>query len=133
MAARRVRRYRAQWRRRPSARCCCLRPDTDLTIAPRQYREARPSREGRSTPPYRITQPAADVEHSAVVCRAGVRAGSAPGRYLQVELEDGTRRNYSMANAPHENDSVQLHVRHAWRLVLRRCAEPHREGRQAAH
>src|SRR5207245_2190303 len=34
------------------------------------------------------------------------------GQYLQVMLPDGSRRSYSMANAPHESDTLQLHMRH---------------------
>lgn len=92
---------------------CCLRPDTDLTIAPRRIEKRDPvARRTLDASVYRITQPAADVSILQLRLPAGVRAKFGAGQYLQVELEDGTRRNYSMANAPHENDSVQLHVRH---------------------
>jgi CDP-4-dehydro-6-deoxyglucose reductase, E3 len=33
------------------------------------------------------------------------------GQYLEFLLKDGTRRSFSMANAPHAEDLVQLHVR----------------------
>ena len=33
------------------------------------------------------------------------------GQYISVLLEDGTKRSYSFANAPHEPDRLQLHVR----------------------
>ena len=34
------------------------------------------------------------------------------GQYLDFLLKDGTRRSFSMANAPHDDEFVQLHVRH---------------------
>jgi NAD(P)H-flavin reductase len=40
-----------------------------------------------------------------------VRVKFKAGQYLQLVLPDGQRRSYSMANAPHESDSVQLHIR----------------------
>ena len=34
------------------------------------------------------------------------------GQYLEFLLKDGTRRSFSMANAPHDDELVELHVRH---------------------
>jgi CDP-4-dehydro-6-deoxyglucose reductase, E3 len=34
------------------------------------------------------------------------------GQYIEFLLKDGTRRSFSMANAPHDDELVQLHVRH---------------------
>ncbi|MFM9968079.1 MAG: CDP-6-deoxy-delta-3,4-glucoseen reductase [Burkholderiales bacterium] len=34
------------------------------------------------------------------------------GQYLDIMLRDGTRRSFSMGNAPHDDEFVQLHVRH---------------------
>ncbi|MDH4096256.1 MAG: CDP-6-deoxy-delta-3,4-glucoseen reductase [Betaproteobacteria bacterium] len=34
------------------------------------------------------------------------------GQYLEFLLKDGSRRSFSMANAPHDAELVQLHVRH---------------------
>ena len=34
------------------------------------------------------------------------------GQYLDIILRDGTRRSFSMANAPYDNEFVQLHIRH---------------------
>ena len=33
------------------------------------------------------------------------------GQYLEILLKDGTRRSFSMANAPHDDEYLQLHVR----------------------
>ena len=34
------------------------------------------------------------------------------GQYVEFLLKDGSRRSFSMANAPHDDEFVQLHVRH---------------------
>ena len=34
------------------------------------------------------------------------------GQYLEFLLKDGARRSFSMANAPHADEKIQLHVRH---------------------
>jgi CDP-4-dehydro-6-deoxyglucose reductase, E3 len=92
---------------------CCLRPASDMTIDPRKIEKREPVvRKTLDMSVYRITQPVADVSVVQLRLPAGVRAKFRAGQYLQVELEDGSRRNYSMANPPHESDSVQLHVRH---------------------
>jgi NAD(P)H-flavin reductase len=33
------------------------------------------------------------------------------GQYVVVQLDDGTKRSYSIANPPHESDHLQLHIR----------------------
>ena len=34
------------------------------------------------------------------------------GQYLDVILKDGRRRSFSMANAPHQDEFIELHIRH---------------------
>jgi CDP-4-dehydro-6-deoxyglucose reductase len=34
------------------------------------------------------------------------------GQYIEFILKDGTRRSFSMANAPHDDEFLQLHIRH---------------------
>ncbi len=34
------------------------------------------------------------------------------GQYIEFILEDGKRRAFSIANAPHNDDSIELHIRH---------------------
>ncbi len=34
------------------------------------------------------------------------------GQYLEFLLRDGTRRSFSMGNAPHDDELVEIHVRH---------------------
>jgi CDP-4-dehydro-6-deoxyglucose reductase len=35
-----------------------------------------------------------------------------PGQYLDFLLKDGTRRSFSLANAPEEDELLELHIRH---------------------
>ena len=35
-----------------------------------------------------------------------------PGQYVEFLLRDGSRRSYSMANAPHNGPGLELHIRH---------------------
>jgi CDP-4-dehydro-6-deoxyglucose reductase len=35
-----------------------------------------------------------------------------PGQYIDFLLRDGRRRSFSLANAPHDDDLLQLHIRH---------------------
>lgn len=35
-----------------------------------------------------------------------------PGQYIDILLKDGRRRSFSLANPPHRNDFLELHVRH---------------------
>ena len=41
----------------------------------------------------------------------GQRMRRLAGQYLDVLLDDGRRRSFSIANAPHEDDTIELHVR----------------------
>ena len=42
---------------------------------------------------------------------AGQRIDFAAGQYLNIILDDGARRAFSFANAPHDNALIELHVR----------------------
>jgi CDP-4-dehydro-6-deoxyglucose reductase len=40
------------------------------------------------------------------------RLGFLPGQYVDVLMADGHRRSFSLANPPHDNKLLELHVRH---------------------
>ncbi|MET0066948.1 MAG: CDP-6-deoxy-delta-3,4-glucoseen reductase [Candidatus Thiodiazotropha sp.] len=42
----------------------------------------------------------------------GERLQFLAGQYLNFVLQDGTRRAFSIANAPHDDDFIELHIRH---------------------
>ncbi len=92
--------------------CQCL-PDGDLEIVPTAWHRIDPAaRKTFSAKVFRNTLVADDVSVLQLRLPAGQRAKFKAGQYLQVELPDGSRRSYSMANPPHESDTLQLHIRH---------------------
>ncbi|PVV05812.1 MAG: CDP-6-deoxy-delta-3,4-glucoseen reductase [gamma proteobacterium symbiont of Ctena orbiculata] len=42
----------------------------------------------------------------------GERLQFLAGQYLNFVLQDGTKRAFSIANAPHDDDFIELHIRH---------------------
>jgi CDP-4-dehydro-6-deoxyglucose reductase/3-phenylpropionate/trans-cinnamate dioxygenase ferredoxin reductase subunit len=92
---------------------CQARPCSPVKIAPKRIvQRAAPVRKVITTKVHRLTRPNADVVVLHLRFPSGVRAKFQAGQYLKVLMEDGDSRNYSMANAPHESDGVQLHIRH---------------------
>ena len=53
-----------------------------------------------------------DVVRLTLLTARGERLRRLAGQYLDALLPDGRRRAFSIANAPHEGDSIELHVRH---------------------
>lgn len=92
--------------------CQCL-PLGDLEIVPTAWHCIDPAaRKSFTVKVFRNTLAADDVSVLQLRLPAGQRAKFRAGQYLQVELPDGSRRSYSMANPPHESDTLQLHIRH---------------------
>ncbi|MBP6899761.1 MAG: CDP-6-deoxy-delta-3,4-glucoseen reductase [Burkholderiaceae bacterium] len=95
---------------------CCATPQTDCVL------------EARSVPgagefpilkmPTRllsITRPSADVAVLRLQLPANQQFQFRAGQYIEFLLRDGSRRSYSMANAPSnlgEPPSIELHIRH---------------------
>jgi CDP-4-dehydro-6-deoxyglucose reductase/3-phenylpropionate/trans-cinnamate dioxygenase ferredoxin reductase subunit len=92
---------------------CQARPRSDVEIAPRRVEKRVPQpRKTLAATVYRIARPAPDVWILVLRFANGVRAKFQAGQYLQVLMAGGDRRNFSLANPPHDNDSVELHIRH---------------------
>ena len=92
---------------------CCARAQSDLAL------EARVVSAAGDIPvrkmPCRIAaiEPLApDVMRLRLQLPANERLQYLAGQYIELILKDGTRRSYSMANAPQASDQVELHVRH---------------------
>ena len=92
---------------------CCARPLSELTIEAREVGAIKdlqvkilPSRVQA------IERPADDVVVISLKLPANERLTYLAGQYIEFMLKDGKRRSYSMANAPHEDQLVQLHIRH---------------------
>jgi CDP-4-dehydro-6-deoxyglucose reductase/3-phenylpropionate/trans-cinnamate dioxygenase ferredoxin reductase subunit len=91
---------------------CRAVPRSALTIAPTGIeRREPPTRRTMTTTVHKITYPAPGVAVLALRYPIGKWVKFQAGQYLTVHLPDGDTRNYSMANPPHRNDAVSLHIR----------------------
>ena len=92
---------------------CCGVPQSDVVLESRQVTEAGAfairkmparvaslERKSHDVMAIKLQLPASDpfVYHA--------------GQYVEFLLRDGSRRSYSMANAPHNGPGVELHIRH---------------------
>lgn len=59
-----------------------------------------------------IEKKAADVALVKLQLPATEQFQFLAGQYIDILLKDGKRRSYSMANAPHEAQQIELHIRH---------------------
>lgn len=94
-------------------RLCRAQPVGDIEIAPRRI-EARtpPVRKRLTTAVFRRRQVAPSVTILDLRYPIGRRTPFRAGQFLNVILDDGDTRSYSLANSPQHNDLAQLHVRH---------------------
>ncbi|NUP62326.1 MAG: 2Fe-2S iron-sulfur cluster binding domain-containing protein [Nonomuraea sp.] len=94
-------------------RLCRAQPTGDVEIAPR-WIEARtpPVRKKLTTTVHRRRQVASGVTVLDLRHPIGRRTPFLAGQFLNVILEGGDTRSYSLANAPQHNNLAQLHVRH---------------------
>lgn len=95
---------------------CCARPLSDLTIECREI-SALKDVQVRQLPcrVQKIARPAADVAVVTLKLPANDRLQFLAGQYLDFMLQDGRRRSFSMATAPHaviELGELELHMRH---------------------
>jgi CDP-4-dehydro-6-deoxyglucose reductase/3-phenylpropionate/trans-cinnamate dioxygenase ferredoxin reductase subunit len=96
-----------------AVRFCVARPVSPVEIKPQRIdRTGAPLRKQLLATVFRISKPAPDVFSVDLRLPIGVRAKFRAGQYLAVHLEDGTTRNFSMANPPRQSGEVQLHIRH---------------------
>jgi CDP-4-dehydro-6-deoxyglucose reductase len=92
---------------------CQAKPLTELVIEARTIGAARdiPIR----TLPCRVQKMerlADDVIALHLRLPANERLQFLAGQYIEFLLKDGSRRSFSMGNAPHDDELIQLHVRH---------------------
>ena len=91
---------------------CCARPETDLVIDCREINAVRdiPVR----TMPCRVqsmTRPAPDVMVIRLRLPTNERLQFLAGQYIDILLKDGKRRSFSLANPPHDDALLELHIR----------------------
>ncbi len=91
---------------------CCARPRTDVVIECREVGAVKdiPIR----TMPCRVQRmqrAAPDVMVIDLKLPANERMQFLAGQYVEFLLKDGKRRAFSIANAPHDDELIQIHVR----------------------
>jgi len=92
---------------------CCAKPRGDVTIECRQMGSAADI--PVKTLPARIEKMeklAPDVIEMHLRLPASERLQFLAGHYIDILLKDGKRRSFSLANAPHDDALLQLHIRH---------------------
>ena len=95
---------------------CCAAPQTDVVIEARTVAGAGefPVRK-MPTRVTTIARPAPDVAVIKMQLPANDPLRYHAGQYVEFILRDGSRRSYSMANAPHTQGDkpwIELHIRH---------------------
>ena len=92
---------------------CCGFPHSDVVLESRQVTEAGafPIRKM----PARVLA-LERMSHDVMKIRLQLPANDTfvyhAGQYVEFILRDGSRRSYSMANAPHNGPALELHIRH---------------------
>jgi len=91
---------------------CCTRPLTDVVLEVRELAGLK-DLAIRTLPARveRIDKPAEDVAILYLKLPAAERLQFLAGQYVDILMKGGVRRSYSMANAPHDDTHLQLHVR----------------------
>ncbi|WP_326564920.1 2Fe-2S iron-sulfur cluster-binding protein [Amycolatopsis rhabdoformis] len=91
---------------------CRAEPRGPVVVRPRRIERSEPPRRKKlTTVVHRIRRPAPRVTVLDLRFPIGRRAPFRAGQFLEVQLPGDEPRPYSLANPPHHNDSVQLHVR----------------------
>ncbi len=91
---------------------CCTRPQSDVVLEIRELAGLKDL--AIRTLPARVEKiemPAEDVAILYLKLPAAERLQFLAGQYIDILMKGGVRRSYSMANAPHDDTHLQLHVR----------------------
>ncbi len=100
-------------RRAGFALFCCAIAQSDLLIESRELRSSLDV--PVKTLPARVqklTRAAPDVMIMELKLPASERLQFFAGQYIEILLKNGRRRAFSLANAPHDDSCLQLHIRH---------------------
>lgn len=92
---------------------CQAIPEGDLTIEIKEVGAARDI--PVKTMPARVARMerlADDVMRLCLKLPDAQRLQFLAGQYIDILLKDGSRRSFSIANAPHDDEFIELHVRH---------------------
>ena len=91
---------------------CCTHPLTDIVFEVRELSGAK-DLAIRTMPARveRVEKPAEDVAVLFLKLPTGERLQFLAGQYIDILLKSGKRRSFSMANPPHNDQLIELHVR----------------------
>lgn len=91
---------------------CMAAPETDLVLASPQA-GTEPDLEIKALPVRveRLRKLAEDVMEMTLKLPASERLRFLAGQYIDILLKDGTRRGFSLANAPFDDQVLELHIR----------------------
>lgn len=91
---------------------CCAKPLSDLDIECHEVDELKKFPvKAMKLRVQKMVRAAQDVMLLELQAENGEQMDFIAGQYLAVLLDDGTQRCFSIANAPHQKDLLQLHVR----------------------
>ena len=91
---------------------CCAKPLSDLTLECREVNAVKDI--PIKTLPCRVQKmerPAPDVMVLSLKLPANDRLQFLAGQYIDILLKDQKPRSFSLANAPHDDEFLQLHIR----------------------
>ncbi len=91
---------------------CCALPLSELVIEAREIGAIKDIAV-RTMPcrVHRLERAAPDVMIISLKLPTNERLQFLPGQYIDILMKDGKRRSFSLANAPHDDELLQLHVR----------------------
>jgi len=107
---------------------CCSRPLGDIEIECREVSAVKDI-QIRKMPcrVHAIERVAPDVLKLGLRLPQNERLQYLAGQYLDVIMRDGTRRSFSMANPPHQDELIELHIRNYGGVFSRHAFEKMRE------
>ncbi len=90
---------------------CCAKPLSDLVIECREIKAAKDIQV--KTLPCRVQKldRIADTMVIHLKLPSSERLQFMAGQYIDILLKDGKRRSFSLANAPHDDEMLELHVK----------------------
>src|SRR5690606_36781893 len=99
-------------KRQGSALVCCARQLSDLELECREIEAVKDMRI-RTMPcrVHKLEHVASDVMIIYLKFPANERLQFLPGQYIDILMKDGQRRSFSLANAPRDDEFLQLHAR----------------------
>jgi CDP-4-dehydro-6-deoxyglucose reductase len=114
-------------KREGKALLCCARPKSDLVIEAREVGAAGELRVRIMPCRVQRMERRGNVMVLSLKLPSNDRLQFRAGQYLEFLLKDGKRRSFSMANAPHDDEFLELHIRNYGGLFSRHVFETMKE------